>query len=98
MRVLDFRIATVYYYRKSMGSATTPGPGSRPHRKPNRVMTSLRIERGVLDEFKTVAAANHRTVSDQLRWLIDRNLAEHQDEQRNSYSTASAGIAVEVAA
>lgn len=47
-----------------MGSATTP--------KPAIAVTSIKIERERLDAFKLVAAANRRSVSQELRWLIDR--------------------------
>jgi hypothetical protein len=40
-------------------------------------VTSVRIERERLDAFKRVAEANRRSVSQELRWLIDRHVAEH---------------------
>jgi hypothetical protein len=42
-------------------------------------VTSVKIERTKLDQFKTVAAAHERSVSQELRWLIDRAIAEHGD-------------------
>lgn len=39
-------------------------------------VTSVRIEREKLDAFKAVAEANRRSVSQELRWLIDRHVAE----------------------
>jgi hypothetical protein len=45
-----------------MGSATTP---------PSKLtVTSVRIEQDDLDRFKLVAAAQQRTVSQQLRYMI----------------------------
>lgn len=37
-------------------------------------VTSVRIERDRLDAFKLVAEANRRSVSQELRWLIDRHI------------------------
>lgn len=39
-------------------------------------MTSIRVERDKLDAFKQVAEANRRSVSQELRWLIDRHVDE----------------------
>lgn len=50
-----------------MGSAT-------PHRDQNLAVTSIRIERDRLEAFKRVAEANRRSVSQELRWLIDRHV------------------------
>lgn len=47
-----------------MGSAATPTP--------EIAVTSVKIEREKLDELKIIAAAERRSVSQQLRWLIDR--------------------------
>lgn len=46
-----------------MGSATT-----------DIAVTSIRIERERLDALKRVADANRRSVSQELRWLIDRHI------------------------
>lgn len=46
-----------------MGNATT-----------ELAVTSIKIERATLDELKRVAAANRRSVSQELRWLIDRHI------------------------
>jgi plasmid stability protein len=54
-----------------MGSAT-----SSP--APDLAVTSVRIEQDRLDAFKLVAAAHRRSVSAELRWLIDRAIAEHE--------------------
>jgi hypothetical protein len=50
-----------------MGSATTRNPGL--------ATTSIRIERERLDAFKAIAAANRRSVSQELRWVIDQHIA-----------------------
>jgi predicted DNA-binding ribbon-helix-helix protein len=55
-----------------MGSATTP---------PGIAVTSIRIERERLDAFKRVAEANRRSVSQELRWLIDRHVEAHNLEK-----------------
>lgn len=39
-------------------------------------VTSVRIERERLDAFKRVAEANRRSVSQELRWLIDQHIAD----------------------
>lgn len=51
-----------------MGSSTT-------HR-PAIAVTSVRIERDKLDAFRRIADANRRSVSQELRWLIDRRIEE----------------------
>lgn len=56
-----------------MGSATTSD--YRHHRDQNLAVTSIRTDRATLEAFKRVAAANHRTVSQQLRWLIEQDIA-----------------------
>ncbi len=40
------------------------------------VVTSVKIERGRLDALKDVAASERRTISQEIRWLIDRRIAE----------------------
>jgi hypothetical protein len=51
-----------------MGSATSKPRGL--------AVTSIRIERERLDAFKRIAASNRRSVSQELRWLIDRHITE----------------------
>lgn len=55
-----------------MGSATTPPAAV--------AVTSIRIERDKLDAFKRVAGANRRSVSQELRWLIDRHIEANPAE------------------
>lgn len=47
---------------------------------PEIAVTSVRIERAKLDEFRRVADANRRSVSQELRWLIDRHIDAHNEE------------------
>lgn len=42
-------------------------------------VTSIRIERERLEAFKQVAAANRRSVSQELRWVIDRHIESHEE-------------------
>lgn len=51
-----------------MGNATTDSQ--------EIAVTSVRIERDKLDQFKALAASNRRSVSQELRWLIDQALIE----------------------
>lgn len=51
-----------------MGTATPPN---------DLAVTSIRVERDKLDAFKRVADANRRSVSQELRWLIDRHIEAH---------------------
>ena len=53
-----------------MGTAT---PQTSDNRR-DMAVTSVRIERDRLDAFKAVAAANRRSVSQELRWLIDQHI------------------------
>lgn len=55
-----------------MGSTTTP--------KSEIAVTSVKIERDKLDALKEIAATEHRSVSQQIRFLIDRCIEDH-DEQ-----------------
>jgi hypothetical protein len=50
--------------------------GSATLQVPDVAVTSVRIERDKLEALKQVAAAERRSVSQQLRWLIDRCLEE----------------------
>lgn len=55
-----------------MGTATT-----------DIAVTSVRIERERLDALKLIADANRRSVSQELRWLIDRHIeASNASSQR----------------
>lgn len=56
-----------------MRSATTTPAGI--------AVTSIRIERDQLEAFKRVCEANRRSVSAQLRWLIDESIRLHEQEQ-----------------
>jgi hypothetical protein len=51
--------------------------GSPADIRPEIAVTSIRIERERLEAFKAVAEANRRSVSQEMRWLIDRHIAEH---------------------
>jgi hypothetical protein len=44
-------------------------------------VTSVKIERDKLDAFKQIAAAERRTVSQQLRYLIDRCIEDDRAER-----------------
>lgn len=44
-------------------------------------VTSVRIEREKLDSLKVIAAGERRSVSQQLRWLIDQAIAEADAEK-----------------
>jgi hypothetical protein len=48
--------------------------GSAPTSPEAVAVTSVRIERSKLDALKRVADTNRRSVSQELRWLIDRHL------------------------
>ena len=39
----------------------------------------MRIEKSQLDAFKRVAEANRRSVSQEIRWLIDRAIVEARE-------------------
>lgn len=41
-------------------------------------VTSVRIERDKLDAFKDVARANRRSVSQELRWIIDQHIEQEK--------------------
>jgi hypothetical protein len=41
-------------------------------------VTSVRIERDKLARFRKLAAANRRSVSQELRWLIDQAVEEYE--------------------
>jgi len=52
-----------------MGSRTT-------HINHGVAVTSVRIEREKLSALKRVAGANRRSVSQEIRWLIDRHIED----------------------
>jgi hypothetical protein len=41
-------------------------------------VTSVRIERDKLVRFRALAQANRRSVSQELRWLIDQAVEQHE--------------------
>jgi hypothetical protein len=52
---------------------------------PNQfVTTSLRLDRKLLDDLREVAAANRRSVSQEIRWVLDRHIAEHKRQQKEA--------------
>ena len=58
------------------------GSGKSPSSVPAHIaVTSVRIEKDKLEAFKRIADAERRSVSQQLRWLIDRNIAEHEAKE-----------------
>lgn len=56
-----------------MGSSSSPS-------RADQAVTSIRIERTKLDRFREIAAANRRSVSQELRWLIDQHVDQHERE------------------
>lgn len=55
--------------------------GSGDPKKSERIAaTSVRIEQDKLIRFREVANANRRTVSQELRWLIDRAIEAHEEQ------------------
>lgn len=55
-----------------MGSSTTKKP---------LAVTTLRIEREKLDFLARVAKANQRSVNQEMRWLIDRHVADFREKE-----------------
>ena len=56
-----------------MGSSTT-------NSEAEQAVTSIRIERTKLERFCEVASANRRSVSQELRWLIDQHVEQYERE------------------
>lgn len=52
----------------------------KPQTVDGRAITSFRIERDLLEEFRVVAAANRRSVNQEVRWLMER----HVDQWRRA--------------
>lgn len=44
------------------------------------VVTTLRVPRAQMDRLKEIAATRHRSAAGEMRWLMDRHIAQH-DEQ-----------------
>lgn len=44
-------------------------------------VTTFKLDPAKLDQLRLVAEAQHRTVSQELRWLVDRRLAEVEAER-----------------
>jgi hypothetical protein len=58
------------------------GSGKSPSSVPAHIaVTSVRIEKAKLEAFKRIADAERRSVSQQLRWLIDRAIDEHEERE-----------------
>jgi predicted DNA-binding ribbon-helix-helix protein len=58
------------------------GSGKSPSSVPAHIaVTSVRIEKTKLEAFKRIADAERRSVSQQLRWLIDRAIDEHEERE-----------------
>lgn len=56
--------------------------GSQPgHDTSVIAVTSVRIERDKLKRFRVAAESNRRTVSQELRWLIDQAIDEYDREE-----------------
>lgn len=53
-----------------MGSSATQSAA------PQLAVTSVKIEKDKLDRFREIARANRRSISQELRWLIDQRIAE----------------------
>jgi hypothetical protein len=47
-------------------------------------VTSIRIERHQLAAFKRIAAANRRSVSQELRWLMDRHIESADRDEKEA--------------
>lgn len=56
-----------------MGTTTSPPEGE--------FITSIRIDRALWDRFGEFARANRRTKGAQLTLLVERAVAEHENEQ-----------------
>lgn len=54
-------------------------PVNPPSENTDLAVTSIRIEREQLEAFKQVAAAHRRSVSQELRWVIDQHIESHQE-------------------
>jgi hypothetical protein len=59
-----------------MGNTTA---ASKSHADQPLAVTSIRIERERLEAFKQIAAANRRSVSQEMRWLMDRHINEAKE-------------------
>lgn len=49
---------------------------------PEMHVTTFKLDPDKLDQLRVVAEAQHRTVSQELRWLVDRRLAEVAAEKK----------------
>ena len=56
------------------------GSAREKQRVHDLTVTTLRVERTKLDRFGEIADAEHRTISQQLRHLIDQAIAEADRE------------------
>lgn len=48
--------------------------GTATSKSAELAVTSVRIDKSQLEAFKLVAESNRRSVSQELRWLIDRHI------------------------
>lgn len=50
--------------------------GSQPPQVSRIAVTSVKVEQSKLDRLTEIAARDHRTRAQQIRWLIDRCIAD----------------------
>lgn len=41
------------------------------------VVTTLRVDAEKLEQFAEIAATRHRSISGEMRWLMDRHIEQH---------------------
>lgn len=69
---------------------TTNAPTASARQPEKITVRSFKITQSKLDRFAVVAAANERTVSQQMRWLIDQNIKSfHATEQADTEPDAA---------
>lgn len=56
--------------------------GTGPDNSANvTTVTTVRIDTEKLERLRTIAERNQRTVSQELRWLVDRHIAGHDSPE-----------------
>ena len=50
-------------------------------KRPNEATYSLRIDRDLLARLREIAATEHRTVAEKFRVMVEREVAEHEEDR-----------------
>lgn len=68
-------------YRTALDRATWCCQSAAMAKRPNEATYSLRIDRDLLARLREIAATEHRTVAEKFRVMVEREVAEHEEDR-----------------